>query len=137
MSNSTPTYPLIEHATETLRAANGRPLAEITPEAVAAGDVSADDLRISAETLHAQATIARQAGFPQLAANLTRAAELTTVPNEELLRMYTMLRPRRSTLAELTSLAETLETTYQAPENARLVREAAEVYQIRGLLRKL
>jgi propanediol dehydratase small subunit len=50
--------------------------------------------------------------------------------------MYDMLRPRRSTLAELLVLAETLETEYRAPENARLVREAASVYQARGLLNK-
>ena len=136
MTNSPATYPLIDHAAKTLRAANGRPLAEITPEAVAAGAVSADDLRISAATLQAQATIAHEAGFPQLAANLTRAAELTAVPNDELLRMYTMLRPHRSTMAELTALADTLQTEYHAQENARFIREAADVYQTRGLLKK-
>lgn len=133
---SQPNYPLMDHAGDALRAANGRPLVEITLEAAQKGELSAGDLRISAETLHAQAEIARQAGYTQLAANLTRAAELTTVPNEELLKMYELLRPRRCTFEELLELAGTLEKTYHAPENARLVRQAAAVYQARGLLRK-
>ena len=129
-------YPLIEHTAEELQAASGRPLTEITLEAAAAGELSAADLRIKAETLRAQAQIAREAGFGQLAANLTRAAELTAVPNEEMLQMYEMLRPGRSTFEALVALAETLETKYNAPENGRLVREAAAVYQTRGLLKR-
>lgn len=136
MTQPNPNYPLIEHAADILQAASGRNLSDITLEAAAAGELSADDLRIKAETLHAQAEIARQSGFTQLAANLTRAAELTAVPNEELLQMYDMLRPRRSTFEELSTLAATLEGKYNAPENARLVREAASVYQTRGLLKK-
>jgi propanediol dehydratase small subunit len=130
-----PTYPLIEQAAEALKAASGRPLAEITLEAASAGQLAIGDLQIDAATLRAQAEIARQSGFRQLAANLTRAAELTGVPNAELLRMYELLRPRRATYAELLALAETLEGRYGASENARLVREAADVYRARGLLR--
>ncbi len=130
------TYPLMEHEAEALRAASGRPLAEITLEAATAGTLEAADLQIKADTLRAQADIARQAGYVQLAANLTRAAELTAVPNEELLRMYEALRPGRSTFEELADLAKRLESEYNAPENARFVREAATVYQTRGLLRR-
>jgi propanediol dehydratase small subunit len=129
-------YPLMAHAGENLRAASGRPLAEITLEAAATGQLSAADLQIKAETLQAQAAIARQAGFEQLAANLSRAAELTVVPNQELLKMYDLLRPRRASLAELIALAERLEKEYHAPENGRLVRQAAAVYQARGLLKR-
>ena len=131
-----PQYPLMEHAASTLKAASGRALAEITPEAASAGQLAIGDVQIEAATLRAQAEIAHQAGFRQLAANLTRAAELTAVPNGELLRMYELLRPRRATYDELLALATTLERDYQAPENARLVREAADVYQARGLLRR-
>jgi len=56
-------YPLLEHAAERLRAFSGRPLSEVTPEAIGKGELSADDLRIHAETLRAQAEIARQAGY--------------------------------------------------------------------------
>ena len=130
------TYPLMETAAETLRTASGRRLDEITPAAVSAGQVSIEDLCIHAATLHAQADIARQAGYGQLAANLTRAAELTGVPNPELLQMYESLRPGRASYNELMTLADRLEGQYAAPTNAALVREAALIYQARGLLRR-
>lgn len=129
-------YPLIEQSADALYAASGRAIADVTLEAAAAGALSPDDLQINAATLRAQAEIAAGAGFVQLAENLVRAAELTTVPNDELLRMYAMLRPGRSTHAELLALGAELETTYAAPQTALWVREAAEVYQQRGLLRR-
>jgi propanediol dehydratase small subunit len=126
-------YPLIDHADD-LRAASGRPIAEIALEV--ADELTIADVQISPAALRAQAEIARQAGYRQLAGNLLRAAELTAVPNAELLRMYELLRPGRASYEELAALAETLEAGYAAPENARLVREAAEVYRDRGLLRR-
>lgn len=135
MSHVTSDYPLMNHA-ELLATANGKPLADITLDEAAAGNLSAADLQISAATLRAQAEIARQAGYEQLAANLTRAAELTAVPNTDLLAMYETLRPGRATLAELLALADTLGKKYGASENARFVREAASVYEARGLLRR-
>lgn len=135
MSQIAPNYPLITHA-ESLTTANGKPLADITLDQAAAGNLSAADLQISAATLRAQAEIARQTGYEQLAANLTRAAELTAVPNADLLTMYESLRPGRATLAELLALADTLEKEYGASENARFVRQAASVYEARGLLRR-
>jgi propanediol dehydratase small subunit len=129
-------YPLMEHAAEQIQAANGRPLKEINLEMLAQGELSAQDLQIHAHTLHVQAEIAREAGHSQLAANLMRAAELTRVPNEEILKMYEMLRPARASYEKLMELAAYLEATYHAAETARLVREAAEVYRDRGLLRR-
>ncbi len=130
------TYPLSEHAADRLRAISGRPLGTITQEALEAGELAITDLQISAETLLAQAEIARRAGYHQLAANLTRAAELTAIPNDEILHMYETLRPGRASYAELIALAERLEHTHRAPASAALVREAAEVYAARGLLRQ-
>lgn len=129
-------YPLREHAAETLRAHSGRPLHEISAEAVAAGEVSGADLRTHADTLRQQADIARANDFPQLAANLLRAAELTDVPNEELLRIYETMRPERASYDELMRLADYLEGTYSARENAAFIREAAAVYRERGLLKR-
>lgn len=126
-------YPLIDHP-ESLSAASGRPIGEVTLEA--AGDLTIADLQITAETLRAQAEVARRAGHAQLAVNLERAAELTRVPNDQVLRMYDALRPGRATHPELLALAERLEREYQAPVCAALVREAAEVYMQRGLLRR-
>lgn len=129
-------YPLKENAGDTLHAFSGRPLSEITSDAIAGGELSADDLRIHADSLRQQAEIARNAGYPQLAENLLRAAELTQVPNDEVLKIYEMLRPERSSWEQLQNLATYLEDTYQAAENAKFIREAAEVYQERGLLRR-
>jgi propanediol dehydratase small subunit len=129
-------YPLLENHADTLRSASGRSVNEIDLKTALAGELSPADLQISAETLRAQAQIATQSGFTQLAENLSRAAELTAVPNEQLLSMYAAVRPGRSTYAELQTLAETLEKRYNAPLNARLVREAAGVYQSRGLLKR-
>ena len=58
MSDQTPDYPLIESAAYRLQAASGRHLADITGQAVDAGELSLADLQISAETLRAQAAVA-------------------------------------------------------------------------------
>jgi len=105
---------------------------ELTVDAVRAGEVGLADLRIHPETLERQAVIAEQHGNPQLADNLRRAAELTKLPDEEVLAIYEALRPGRSTAAELTALAESLAARGLA-RCAALVAEAAEVYARRGL----
>lgn len=125
-------YPLMDDA-EALRAASGRSATAIGLEQLAA--LSPDDLRISEETLRSQAAVAAQSGFAQLGENLTRAAELTAVPNEELLMMYETMRPGRATFEEMQALADRLEGVYGATQNAALVREAAAVYQERKLLK--
>jgi propanediol dehydratase small subunit len=130
------TYPLLESAADQLTAASGRAISSVNLDAAAAGQVDAADLQISAATLRAQAELAHQAGYRELAQNLQRAAELTAVPNQELLRMYELMRPGRSTFAELTQMAERLERDFNAPITAGFVREAAEVYRSRNLLRR-
>jgi propanediol dehydratase small subunit len=50
--------------------------------------------------------------------------------------MYELLRPQRASHAELLALADELEQRYNALENAQMVREAAEVYRARGLLKR-
>ncbi len=134
-ANHSSRYPLGETAADDLQAASGRAFRDLSMEAVLSGTITAEDLRIRAETLQAQAEIARQAGYERLAANLLRAAELTRVPNAELLAMYEALRPNRSTCEQLLELAARLEKQYQAPNTAGFIREAAEVYRNRGLLK--
>lgn len=129
-------YPLRDSAADALFTRSGRPLGEVTAEAIAAGALAGDDLRTHADTLRRQAGIAREAGYPQLAANLSRAAELTDVPNEELLKIYELLRPERASTDELTRLADYLEATYGAVENAAFIRDAAAVYRERQLVRR-
>lgn len=127
-------YPLGEHEREKIVSRTGRPLADLTLENIRAGLVKANDFTIHPETLRAQAEIAEEAGFPQLAANLRRAAELALVPNEKVLAAYEALRPQRVTYEQMLALADELEREYGARENARFIREAAQVYKERGLV---
>jgi propanediol dehydratase small subunit len=117
------------------QALSGRPVPELTLDAVRAGEVGLADLRIHPETLERQAALAQQYGNPQLAANLRRAAELTALADAEVLAIYDALRPARSTATELTALAESL-AARGLPLTAALIAEAAEVYARRGLCRR-
>ena len=94
------------------------------------------DVRATPATLRRQAEVARAAGRRQLADNLERAAELAGVPDDQLLEIYTALRPGRSTAAELEAWAVRLEG-WGAPRTAAFVREAAAAYVARGLARCL
>jgi propanediol dehydratase small subunit len=118
--------------TDRIRALSGKPVESLTVEAVRAGEVSVADLRIHPETLERQAVVAEQHGNPQLAENLRRAAELTRLPDDEVLAIYDALRPGRSTPAQLTGLAASL-AGRGLPRCAALLTEAAEVYARRGL----
>lgn len=113
-------------------ALSGRPVSELTLEAVRRGEIGVPDLRIHPDTLERQAAIADQHANPQLAENLRRAAELTALTDGEVLSIYDALRPGRVTAAELTALAQSL-AARGLPRNAALVAEAAEVYARRGL----
>jgi propanediol dehydratase small subunit len=127
-------YPIAERRPDLVRTASGRPLAEITLDAVQRDEVAPEELRITAETLHRQAAVASASGRPALIANFLRAAELNRVPDEKLMAVYTALRPRRSTPAELRALADELERDYQASLNAEFLREAADAYEQRGIV---
>ena len=115
-----------------IRALSGKSVESLTVEAVRTGDVGVADLRIHPETLERQAVVAEQHGNPQLAGNLRRAAELTRLPDDEVLAIYEALRPGRSSAAQLTALADSL-AGRGLPRCAALVAEAAEVYARRGL----
>ncbi len=117
-----------------VRALSGRAVAEITLEAVRAGTVGLADLRIHPDTLEHQAVVAAEHGNPQLAANLRQAAELTALPDEQVMAIYEALRPGRSSAAELTALAASLDSR-GLPRCAALIAEAAQVYARRGLTR--
>jgi propanediol dehydratase small subunit len=118
---------------EPTRTATGRTLDALTLEAVLAGDLTAQDFRISAATLRRQAAAAEGAGYRQLAANLRRAAELTHLSNQEVLEIYDALRPGRASYDQLIGLAHRLEADCRAPLTAALVREAAELYRERSI----
>jgi len=115
-----------------IRALSGKPVQSLTVDAMKAGEVGLADLRIHPDTLERQAVIAEEHENPQLAENLRRAAELTRLPDDEVLAIYDALRPGRATAAQLTALARSL-ADRGMPRCAALVDEAAEVYARRGL----
>ena len=117
-----------------IRGLSGRPVGELTLEAVRRAEIGLPDLRIHPDSLEAQAVVAERHGNPQLAANLRRAAELTVLGDDEVLAIYDALRPGRSTPAQLTELAASL-AGRGLPRCAALVTEAAEVCERRGLTR--
>jgi propanediol dehydratase small subunit len=125
-------YPLGTRRPELVATPSGLALDDVTLAAARDGRLRADDTRATAETLRLQAEVARAAGRAQLAEGLERAAELTGVPDEELLAVYTALRPGRSSADELERWAARLEEL-GAPLNAAFVREAAAAYGARGL----
>ncbi|WP_395308095.1 diol dehydratase small subunit [Mycobacterium sp. AMU20-3851] len=127
-------YPLSLNRQDLLFTPNGKPIADITMEAVMSGDVTASDLRITPQTLRLQAQIAEKVGRSQLGANLRRAAEMTAISDERVLQIYNALRPNASTKPELDAIADELENQYGATMLAGLVRDAADVYERRDIL---
>ena len=126
-------YPLGSRRPDLVETPSGIALRDVTLEAARAGALVAADVRATPETLRRQAAVAHAAGRTQLADNLERAAELTRVPDEELLEIYTALRPGRSSTAALEEWAARLDE-WDAPLTSAFVREAAAAYLERGLL---
>ena len=126
-------YPLGTRRPDLVRTPSGLALDAVTLDAARSGKLAADDVRATPATLALQAEVARAAGRAQLADGLERASELAGVPDEELLRIYTALRPGRSTRAELEGWADHLDGL-GASRTAAFVREAAAVYADRGLV---
>ena len=127
-------YPLADKRPELILTPTGKKIDDITMDQVLAGKVRIEDCRISDRTLEYQAQIAESAGNRQMAANLRRAAELTSFSDERVLEIYGALRPFRSTKEELLVIAEELESG-GAVLNAAFVRQAAEVYEKRKKLK--
>ena len=109
---------------------------EITMAALRAGRVQPEAVTIRRRTLEAQAATAAAEGFPQLARNFRRAAELTAIPAPVLMDLYEKLRPKRARYEELLALSQTITARYDAPETGTYIREAAEVYRKKGLVRE-
>lgn len=127
-------YPLGQKEADTITSRTGKKLSEITLDEVLRGNVTAEDIKISSEMLRRQGQVAAEADNPQMEANFERAAELVNVPDQVILEMYNKLRPNRSTKRELLLMAQELLEKYHAPHCAKLVLEAAEIYEKRGIL---
>jgi propanediol dehydratase small subunit len=131
--DSTRDYPLGTRRPDLVFTPNGVPLADVTLDALRAGRIDSAEIRATPATLRLQSEVARAAGRVPLAESLERAAELAGVPDDLLLAVYTALRPRRATAAELENWAARLEG-HGAVTTAAFVREAATAYGERGLL---
>ena len=128
-------YPLGARRPDLVRTPSGLGLSDVTLEALRAGRLSSTDMRATPETLRLQADVARAAGRAQLAACIERAAELTGIPDDEILEIYTALRPGRSSPEELERWAERLEHEHAAPMVAAFVREARERLRVARAVR--
>ena len=129
-------YPLADKRSDLVKSATGKSLNDITLDKVVAGEISFADISISPKTLEYQAQIAESIHRPHIAGNLRRAAEMTQIPDERILEMYNSLRPYRCTKQELLDMANELESKYQAKICSGFVREAADVYEKRGRLKR-
>lgn len=129
-------YPLSENMADKIKTPTGKAFDSLSYEKVISGEITADDMRISPETLEMQAQVAESVNREAFAGNLRRAAELIAVPDDRLLEIYNALRPYRSTKQELIDIASELDQKYGAKTAAALVREAADVYEQRGRLKK-
>lgn len=129
-------YPLANKRPELINTPTGKELDDITLAGVLDNSVKVEDVGISPQTLELQAEVADSMGRKPFARNLRRAAELIAVPDERILEIYNALRPYRSTKEELLTIADELESKYDATMNANLVRESAKVYESRNRLKK-
>jgi propanediol dehydratase small subunit len=127
-------YPLGARRPDLVSTPSGLPFEGLTLEALRAGRIVSSDIRATPETLRRQSQVAEASGRTQLAENLARAAELTAVPDEVVLEIYTALRPHRSTAAQLEAWAARLEGEFGAAASAAFVREAKLAYTERHLL---
>jgi Propanediol dehydratase, small subunit len=127
-------YPLGEFERDSIRSKTGKKLDDITLDEIKKGNITADDIKISKDMLYNQAQVAKENDNIGLARNFERASELVDIPDEVILTMYNKLRPNRSTKHELVLMAKELLEKYHAANCAKLVLEAAEIYEKRGIL---
>lgn len=127
-------YPLGEFERDSIRSKSGKKLDDITLQEVLNGNITAEDIKISKDTLMKQGQVCIDDDNPVMADSMKRAAELVDVPDEVILSMYNKLRPNRATKMELVMMAQELLEKYKAPLCAKMVLEAAEIYEKRGIL---
>jgi propanediol dehydratase small subunit len=130
-------YPVAEKQPERVQTKTGKPLKALTVDAVLAGEIIPEDIRITPAALRLQAAIARAASRDRLAENFERAAELATVPQDRLLAAYEILRPGRASSGDdIRAVAAALRGEFGALRIAVLMDEAASAYERRGLFSK-
>ena len=130
-----PKYPLSQYMNhEDIKSKTGKSVKDVTVENILSGNITSEDIKISKETLLMQGEIAEGSGRIQMKENFVRASELVDIPDDIVLKMYNALRPNRSTKKELLDIADALVQKYNAYECSRLVLEACDIYEKRGIL---
>ena len=130
-------YPIAETQPDEVIGNRGKPLSSLTMGAVLNGEVSMEDLRITSQALEQQAEIATSVGRSALASNLKRAAEMTRLPQSEVMAIYELLRPGRSASAEsLLDAANRVRNDYDAQLLGDFLDEASSFYEQRDLFRR-
>lgn len=130
-------YPIAETRPEKVLGHRGKSVEALTLNAVLGGDVEMEDLRITPQALLQQAQIARSVGRAALADNFERAAEMTKVPQQEVMEIYELLRPGRAASKQvMLDAAQRVKTEYNAALLCDFITEAAEYYHKRGLFKK-
>lgn len=130
-------YPVAETQPHRVKGKRGRTLDELTIEAAVDGSIDMTDLGITPEALMRQAQIARAVGRAALANNFERASEMNRLPQDEIMRIYELLRPgRAASIDDLLRTAHGLRNEFEAPCLASFVEEAAILYKQRGLFRR-
>lgn len=122
-------YPFYEKHRSDIKTSTGKSIEVFTIEAVMAGELTAEDCRISAEMLEIHAQIEDSAGNYQIAETLRKSAEMTRIPDDRIMEIYNTLRPRSSTKESLLKIVEELENEYDAPRNAAFIRDAIKIYE--------
>lgn len=128
-------YPLSKYEADSLKAKSGKAFADVTYEQLIGGSIQPGDLKTHEETLRRQAEVAYGAGKKQFGDNLMRAAEMASIPDEEVLEIYNLLRPNRTDKQTLLDTAKRVREDYGANNIAALIEEAAAVYEKRGILK--
>lgn len=127
-------YPLSKSGID-IKSKSGKSIDQITIDEVINENITGEDIKISKETLKLQGEIAKQEGRQQLGENFNRASELVDIPDDELLIIYNMLRPNRSTREELLNKAKEIREKYNAVYCSNLIIDAVNVYSERGILK--
>lgn len=128
-------YPLSKYEAGSLKAKSGKAFADVTYEQLIGGNIQPDDLKTNEATLRRQAEVAYGAGKKQFGDNLMRASEMVSIPDDEVLEIYNLLRPNRTDKQTLLDTAKRMREEYGANNIAALIEEAAAVYEKRGILK--
>ncbi|ATD55048.1 diol dehydratase small subunit [Clostridium chauvoei] len=127
-------YPLSENDFN-IKSKSGKYLKDISIDEVIKGNITGEDIKVSKETLKIQGEIAKKEGRDQLGENFERASELVEIPDDELLIIYNMLRPYRSSENELLQKAKEIKVKFGAIRCSELIMDALKTYKKRGILR--